>query len=725
MSGPADPSPGLLHSLQAFALLDGRGDLELTREARGANVEWGGVYGQLVRLTGPWRLRVEADGVAAGLPESCRSAGYVGERFRSSHVVGAVAVAQTVAPLPAVPGVVRSLRLTHAGTEPRAVTVTSLFEPFLLPVLVEGIRPIDYRLETRPDELRVRHRGFGLAFRATVAPSRLYVDRASWRGGRLRGAVDEIASEHELLVPPGSGCELRFGIVGGLERDLEHAAGPATSALPDAEAAGEISDRDAATWQDGTPELRFPDAPDLEQGYRLARTALRRLYCRPGDELTGLVAGYPWYASIWCRDLAWMLPAVIWLGDYAWAADSLDSVFRFQAGSDVALVGAELGELPMQISPGPIFLFGSSDTTLYYPALVRRLVHHTGDTSLAGRWALPVGRAIGWAEQRTDPATGLLRHGGEAAALAAATRAVARVRYGIDAPDTTIWDSADRRDHALDVQVLWLEAIRAAVELGTGGDAAALEGMAARLAGSVGTLYAWPEEGYLFDSRRDGRGVAEVRPNALRAVSAGLIEPERARAIVRRAAADDLTTPWGLRTLSARDAGYVPTAYHGGQVWTIATVWAADAAYAAGEPELGLGYLRCVAARLAAEAGGANECYHGDRAEAFDSCFLLGFSVAPFVSALFERLWGLEVDGRIPSLGIRPRFPASWRSAAVERLRVAGGRASISFADGRITVAWSGPRPLAVVTTGGRATIAPGASATVDGAGTTASNEPS
>jgi hypothetical protein len=135
-------------------------------------------------------------------------------------------------------------------------------------------------------------------------------------------------------------------------------------------------------------------------------------------------------------------------------------------------------------------------------------------------------------------------------------------------------------------------------------------------------------------------------------------------------------------------------------------------------------YLSCVAARLAAESGGANECYRGDRAEPFDSCFLLGFSVAPFLTALFERLWGLEVDGRVPSLTVRPRFPASWRSAKIDRLRIADGRASIAFADGRITVAWTGRRPLAVLTPGGRLTVAPASSATADLAPAGAPNKP-
>ena len=64
----AKGQPVLLTSLTSAALLDGRGDIELMRETRGTPVDWGGVYGQLVRLTGPWRLSLIAGDSVSGLP---------------------------------------------------------------------------------------------------------------------------------------------------------------------------------------------------------------------------------------------------------------------------------------------------------------------------------------------------------------------------------------------------------------------------------------------------------------------------------------------------------------------------------------------------------------------------------------------------------------------------------------------------------------------------------
>ncbi len=720
MNGPGGTgtprSPTLLRTLDGAVLTDRRGDVELLQESRGAVLEWGGVYGQHVRLTGPWRLGVAVGDQSWNLPSTRTSIAVEGELLRSSHQLGPMVLEQQLAPLSGPPGAVRAVRLLTSGSERLPVVLTSTLEPFLLPVLVEGIRPVDFRLESRTNEVRIRHRGFGLSYRSSHPPARLYADRASWRGGSRRGPLSEFGSDHEILLEPGLPQVVRFSVTGGLERDLDRSSS-AVALPPDPVPVARAQEELEGRWLSSTPQMRLPDDPGLERAYERARAGLRRLYSQPSDDLTGLVAGYPWYSAIWCRDLAWMLPAVIWLGDHSWARTTLDSVFRFQATREIGLLAAEPGELPMQISPGPVFLFGTSDTTLYYPELVVRWCRHAGVPPPSPTWGPGVARAIGWGERRTDPATGLLRNGGEVAELERASQSVAKVRYGIDAADTTIWDSTDRRDHAIDIQVLWRAALLSAATLaGADGDtaeAARLRSLAERLGETVASRYSWPEEGYLADSIRAGVPVRQLRPNALRAVSAGLLDPERARAAFRRAMRDDLTTAWGVRTLSSRDRGYDPAAYHDGQVWTIATAWAADAAWAVGDVAGGLAYLRTIAARYEAEDGGAHECYRGDRPEPYDSCFLLGFSVAPFLTVLFERLWGLSVDGFVPRLAIEPGFPSGWRTASLTGLRVGPGTADLAFEEGAVAVRWRGPRPLEVVGRHARCVVDPGRSAKI------------
>jgi Amylo-alpha-1,6-glucosidase len=700
-----------LTSLASTAIFDACGDLELPHETRGALVEWGGAYGQAVRLTGPWRLRLLDGEQEASLGSTFVRSSPVPGGFRSEHRWRNVDLVHEVAALPDPPGVLRSIRLASAAGSGLPLRVASRFEPFLFPVAVEGVQPTRFRVESVGGGIDVTQRIFGLRYRSTVPALRTTLDGASWEGGTREGPVREVGSEHDLGGGSDRPGTISWMIAGGLRRTVSN-AGPAFDRVLADPAAAVRAQADADdVWLRSTPVLNFPEAPALEAAYGIAREGLRRLYCAPGEDLTGLRAGLPWYDAIWCRDVAWMLPAVLWLGDHEWAEKAIDSVFRFQGRSDVPILGGEAGELPMQIAPGPIFLYGTSDTSLYYPTLVERLLRHAGASAFRADWRTAIERILSWGVGRTDGSTGLLRNGGEVEKMDTFAAAITRIRFGIDAPDTTIWDSADRRDHAIDVQVLWWQALRSAQALLP--DLPGAETRARQLATTIGERYWWPEEGYLFDTLREGRPGTEIRPNALRAVSAGLVPPDRARSIVDRALRDDLTTDWGLRTLSARDPGYRPQGYHQGQVWPIATAWAADAAFAAGATERGIAIVERLARQLVQQGGLAHECFRGDRDEPFDSCFLLGFSLGPFLGLLFERIWGLSLDAATPSLSVRPAFPAGWRAVSLDRLRIGEGHASLRWNAGTLCVAWTGARPLHVVTVERSVEVAPGGSVDV------------
>lgn len=714
-------APVLVTSLASAAVLGSNGEFSLRQDTRGADLEWAGVYAEGVRLTGPWKLRLVVGDRVVELPPTLARLETAGWYAESVHRAEDLEIRQTVLPVPDPPGVARRLAIRPTAGASRSIRVESELTPFLAPVLIEGIKPYDYRVETGPSIVTVKAHGLAFVLASNPLPDHLYLNRASWLGGAFTGELESLMTDCELLVEPGRTSTLTQMVWGGLGRALEgrtHAGHPVVSDFP------EHADRQARVWIDwraGTPELSFPDAPWLEEAYRSAREGLRSLYVAPSPEMTGLVAGFPWYSAIWCRDLAWMLPAVLWLGDFDWAARSIRSVFRFQARTRLPIVAAEPGELPMQISPGPIFLYGTSDTSLYYPAIVERLTAHTGDAALVAELFPSLERLGAWALAKVDPRSGLFTNGNELAGMRATSQVLGKIHYGFDAFDTTIWDSTDRRDHAVDVQALFVQAMeslaRSAASLDHGADAAQWTAAAKSVRRRFLPAYWWEDEGFLYDSVRhlpsDGGTavvpVAKVRPNALRAVSLGLLDDAQSARVLARAGRDDLATPWGLRTLSSRDPSYVPTAYHDGQVWSIATAWAADAALARGETERAMSALRSLADRYLAEHGYAHECYRGDRAEPYDSCFLLGFSIGPFLTVLFERLWGLTVDGRTPGLVVRPRFPDSWKSARLRRLRVGAGRADLAWGPAELTVAWEGPAPLHVTGAFGPATIPNGA----------------
>ncbi|MCI4348875.1 MAG: hypothetical protein L3J93_01470 [Thermoplasmata archaeon] len=706
--GPSRPAaPLLVVGPASFALLNGVGELRLPRETRGADVDWGGIYAQGIRLTGPWRIAFTEGGSAVDLDAAtlARISNLPGGA-EAVHQVGGWQFLDRITPSDAPPGIVRTIELAGPGSEPNLAGLTVSFEPFLAPVLIEGIRPEEIRAVGSGRLFTFHTHGFAFAIECDPAPTSVTYGGDAWSGVERTGEPGLLTLAWDLDRHVRGPSSVRIHLYGGLESSIRPARALHTDASDLLRGAGDLWE----AWISSTPTLEFPDAPELELAYRTARTALRMLYTSPAPGIDGLVAGFPWYSSLWGRDLAWMIPAVAWLGDFAWAERSLATAFRFQAHANIPILGAAAGEIPMQLSPGPIFLYGTSDTTLYYPCLVRQHAEHTGATEFAQQVFPSLSRIVDWGLRKGVGGSALVTNGGEVAVMRHETE-VGRVHVGIDAADTTIWDSTDRRDHAIDVQVLWADCLEAIESLARalGHDPPAnLVGRATAVRNEIRERYLWSDEGYLYDSIREGKPVRKVRPNALRAVSAGILEPDLERALVLRAAKEDLTTAWGVRTLSSTDASYNPTAYHDGQVWTIATAWAASAALRAGEHELGVAYLRTIALRYLEEGGYANECYRGDRAEPFNSCFLLGFSVAPFLSTLFDSLWGIRPEMSHSVVRIDPRFPATWRSARLANLSLGRGKLSIDWTPGRMRVIWNGPSALGVTTGSGSVVVQPG-----------------
>ncbi|MHB8352655.1 MAG: amylo-alpha-1,6-glucosidase [Thermoplasmata archaeon] len=700
---PRPDRPALVSGLIGWGLLAGDGEFSWNREMRGAPYDWAGVYAHGLRLTGPWRVRFDPGGEPFGLPTTLRRFRVRRSRVESEHLGAGLELLQTVCVPPDRPGLLREFVIGNPGPEPRALRVMTEFVPQLAPVLIEGLVPLEHEIVPDRGGPRIRALGSSLRLFTDPAPRGFSVDGRPWAGESFEGRFARVGAEIELTVPARGRAVVRLALEGGLDSILGGPGGAAPEPFPIPPGRSAAAEAAQVGWTAATPILTFPDAPALERGYELARGALRALYSHPAPGFQGLRAGYPWYADTWGRDLAWMLPALFWMNDAAWVDGSIRSFLDYQAPARLPLLAAEEGELPMQLTPGPFFLYGTSDTTLYFVDRLDRYFRHVGaDPERLRSLERPLERLRRYREAKTDPSTGLLLNGGETDALQAAGAGTDRVRLGIESPDQTIWDSVDRRDHAIDLQVLGVRALLAEAGFlerqGRAAEARESRSRAAALTRRIAHDYAWPEEGYLYDAlRRDGSPVRHLRPNALLAVAERLLPPPMARGVVARARRGDLTTPWGLRTLSNGDPGYRPGAYHDGQVWSIATAWAAAAALVTGQAEAGVGYLGTLAARYEAEGGLANECYRGDAPEPWNSCILLGFSVAPFLTTLFEALWGLTPEMEQDRLRLEPAFPAGWRSAGLTNLRLADGTFSARFSEGSLEVEWSGPRPLTVL----------------------------
>lgn len=721
---PEPEVPLLLTGHQAAAVLGGDGDLALRWETRGAKLEWGGSYAQGVRLTGPWRLSFGPAGATVPpMSATLRSLTARRSDVATSHGgPGWTARHEVVVPRDA-PAVGRRLTMTCFAESAVEMMVRATVEPYLLPVLIEGLRPVEYDLRRTPSGVALSAEGFGCELLSSSPPETISIDGILMRGDSAKIPIERIELSWPIRLEPAESSTLAWTIWGGQGRLLREDPNTGDRALQGSFSWKEDRRSALKAWWEERPRFSFPQDPLLEEATLLATGALEALAHSPEKGMVGMVAGYPWYCALWFRDIAWMLPSLLWLGDHEWAASTLETAFGYQSHAHLPVLGAEQGEIPMQVAPGPIFLYGTSDTTLHFPALAHRLLRHVGgERSAFLRPLLPqIRECLLWAERKVDPRSGFFTNGGEIAEMAEVTEGC-RVACGIDAHDTTIWDSTDRRDHAVDLQVLYARALQGAAAVSEALEGETASGWAASqretarlLQERVLRAYDWPQEGYLADTlTKDAGPVLRLRPNALMTVMDDWLPTPRARRLVDRVGREDMTTPWGVRTLSRSDPRFDPEAYHDGQVWTIATDWAAHAAFRAGVPEVGLDYLHTVSGLIRTERGMANECYHGLRAEPFNSCFLLGLSVGPFLTALFEGLWGLSVSSSPTALVVSPNFPPAWEEASLRQLRVGESRLDLRWRKGALTVTQRrGPSVRVSSSTGDSLDLKEGASGTI------------
>src|SRR5690606_26481552 len=168
----------------------------------------------------------------------------------------------------------------------------------------------------------------------------------------------------------------------------------------------------------------------------------------------GVCAGLPRFPNYWARDTGWALRGYLSMGDYCFAATTIDNFLRHQARITNKI--ATKGELPMIIS-GRAFLhtttYGSADSTFLFPSAIKEYVVATGDVQyLKKRWKSIVD-LIDYGFLRDIDGVGLIEHG------------FSGVAEKLPIQDSTWMDHIDRRKSANDIQALFFESLVVGSEL--------------------------------------------------------------------------------------------------------------------------------------------------------------------------------------------------------------------------------------------------------------------
>jgi glycogen debranching enzyme len=331
-------------------------------------------------------------------------------------------------------------------------------------------------------------------------------------------------------------------------------------------------------WIEAAPEVES-DWDDLDQTYRQSVRDLGALRIRPDGTVEEAMpaGGMPWYMALFGRDPLWTsylaLPFQPTL-----ARATLRTLARMQADDYDDFRDAEPGKILHEQRNGktsfldeePSPYFGTHDATSLFLIVLDEYERWTGDTDLV-RELEPNARAAlawiegpadldgdGYLEYRSRSPKGLNNHGWK------------------DSDDGILHPDGSQPEKPLavcEVQGYAYDARRRTARLAR--EAWNDEPLARRLQRDARALKQRFNEDF-WDARRrhyalalDGskRLVSPPASNMGHLLFSGIVDDERAAAVVKRLLRSDLFSGWGVRTVSTETRTYSPLRYHQGTVW--------------------------------------------------------------------------------------------------------------------------------------------------------------
>jgi len=366
--------------------------------------------------------------------------------------------------------------------------------------------------------------------------------------------IDVLATSTDNELPPRA-IERRFGDERGRVRDS------------------------LAAWQLRVPQLRA-DWDELEHSFAQSVSDLAALRMR-GSTATDLgklpAAGMPWFMTVFGRDTIITCLQTLLFGPEL-ARSALAVLALLQAREHDPTIDAEPGKIVHEVRQGKAAkkwfarYYGTVDATPLYLILLSETWRWTGDVSIAREFRDPAMRALEWIDRHGDlDGDGFVEFR-------------RRAPHGLDVQS---WkDSGDSqrfRDGSIaeapiapcEVQGYVYDAKLRLAELAR--DAWRERPLAERLEREAADLHARFQEAYWVEDDRGGfyalgldrekRPIDSLCSNIGHLLWSGIVPPERVDAVVDRLLGEDLWSGWGVRTMSAGDAGYSPLSYHNGTVW--------------------------------------------------------------------------------------------------------------------------------------------------------------
>jgi hypothetical protein len=468
--------------------------------------------------------------------------------------------------------------------------------------------------------------------------------------------------EYRFTLPPGATTTWCFVLA------VSHTGDAAAlwRRLASAAAAAPVPDRYAL---EGVPRLASVD-PTLNAHVALAQANLDLLQAEYPATGAYFLAGLPEYPQLFGCDTTYSIPGAVAAGFPATARSALATLARYAERA--------CGRVPHEITTnGRVFNPGNIQETPQYTIAVADYLRWTGDVAFA-RAVFPICR-----EGMLD----LIPAYSDGGPYPYGDGMVERMGMG---------------SRKLDAACYTIAGLRALADLAEclGEPHAATYRERAAAAHAAFERDWWlPDAGLYADSlHSDGTPQCDGHWTAVLPVQLGLAAPERAARVLERISAE-FVNEWGLvhtRTTEER-------------VWTLPTGLLALAAFANGQPAMGMRLARNIA--CTAEHGTL-----GTFKELIPQglCYVQLWSAALYMQIIFEGLLGLQPNAPAHELRIAPALSADQLPLQLHNLRVGAHSLSLTYSAAGIRIDHHhGPQALTIVYAGGIYRSLPGNSLTV------------
>ncbi|WP_248518134.1 amylo-alpha-1,6-glucosidase [Salinarchaeum laminariae] len=292
-----------------------------------------------------------------------------------------------------------------------------------------------------------------------------------------------------------------------------------------------------------------------------------------------LLAGAPWFATVFGRDSLLSAYQVLPV-----APDLAEGVLSYLAGHQSTAHDperrAEPGKMFHEIRHGEFArrgeidydpFYGTIDATALWIVLLDETVRWTGNETLVEELATPLDAAIEWVIDAMDadvddPFVYYDATEDDPLTHTAWKDSDMSVQFADGTEATPPLASAEVQGYVYDALQRGARMLRTVRDDPDRADT--LENRAATLHDRFNETFWLPERSYYAAAvTGDGQRVDAYTSNVGQCLWSGIVDPDRADAVVDRLFSEELYSGWGVRSMSTADAGYSPVSYHIGSVW--------------------------------------------------------------------------------------------------------------------------------------------------------------